>query len=141
MTLAPMRHIVSCTFNSITHFCSSLLISPSQKTQNFKTETKTEQLELFCLSCVKCYVHKGKFLCISTMRMVTWWDRVSLNRACYPVVTYNLPKGKEQSLFPCTLTKTSPGCRKMRRAVLWQTVWIFSLQKKFFITFFLPTFI
>lgn len=60
MTLAPMRHIVSCTFNSITVFRRSLLTSPSPKTQNFKTERKTEKLELFCLSCMKCYIHKGK---------------------------------------------------------------------------------
>lgn len=136
MTLAPMRHIVSCTFNSITVFCSSLLTFPSQKTQNFKIERKTAigtipsllyqvldtQKKAFC-TLTQCEPWHGEIMSV--------WGC-----PCYAVVTYNLPKGRYKV---CILTDNDRQRLQNKESCIIAAGFNFFFKQVFFImiTFFL----
>lgn len=93
MTLAPMRHIVSCTFNSITVFRSSLLTSPSQKTE-FQNRKKNKAIgALLCLlhevlctqrkdfcTIGQCELWHGEIMSVWTILVKLWSHRTCPNK-------------------------------------------------------------
>lgn len=100
MTLAPMRHIVSCTFNSITVFLSSVLTSASQKTE-FENRKKNR-----VIGAIPCLLHEvlctqRKYFC--TLAQSELWHHKSMSIWTVLVMLWSYttcPRERTKSLSP-----------------------------------------
>lgn len=140
MTLALMRHVVSCTFNSITVFLSSVLTCASQKTE-FQNRKKNR-----VIGAIPCLLHEmlctqRKYFC--TLAQSELWHGESMSIWTVLVMLWSYitcPRERTKSLSPHA-DKDWQGLQENKEScVMAKDLDFFSLKNVHYY-FFLPTFI